>query len=757
MRDEYRYVGMSLSNDQAYGKATGAAVYSSDMLSPRMLFMRLKPSTIAHGWIDTIDIREALAMPGVRAVYYYGNTPDKKYDRGRVGAYEEAPFQEKLFDRHVRFYGERVAAVVAESEEIAARACDRIRVTYREIPAMLTMEDAVAANAEKIHEEGNVVDKKNSWGDYDSCQAELVHRSQSSFGRMTHLSMETHNCRALYDKSNQKLTVWTGCQTVFGIRATLGDFLEMPYSKVRVIKTTMGGSFGCKQETLVEPLTAWAARDLQADVRLVYTREEQIVHTMLKHNLVGNVESKVHPDGTIEGVKVSVWLEAGAYQTISPGYLRTIGEKLAKVYRIPNISFTGKSICTNTAVNGSFRSWGSSEAYMLLETHWNIVAQELGMDPIEFRLKNVLNPGDRDVLRKATIGSARLRDVLTLGRERFHWEERREACQKKNEEHGRYLYGVGMAMGSHTSSFYPAQTDVATAAARLQEDGSLIVHVGIHDHGCGTVIAMKKIAAEIMEMDLDRVVLEEADTEHDMYDYGCYGSRTIYVLGNAVRLCCEKLKEKAKYVASLKFQCSASVLRYEDGEFFQEMYPERRISLREVSDYALAVMGEDIYTAYTHNSIENPGVACAHFTQVRVDTYSGQVKVEHCLSVHDVGKAINPDFCRGQVGSGIQQGIGQTLCEEIKLDPKTGEVLVTNFKNYEVTNAWDMPDYDVLLLEDPDPHGPFGAKSIGEVVLVPVAPAIAEAVSQAVGVRLTHLPLTPAVILDTLGGGRHED
>ncbi|MCJ7837182.1 molybdopterin-dependent oxidoreductase [Cuneatibacter sp. NSJ-177] len=758
MREELKFVGASLSNDQAYGKATGAITYCSDMTAPGMLVIRLKLSTIAHGWIDEIDIEEALALPGVRAVYYWGNTPDRKYDRGRVASYEEAPNQERLFDRHVRFYGERVAAVVAESEEIAAEACRRIRVSYREIPAMLTMEEASREGAEKIHEEGNVYEAPEAgWGDFENCQAEYCQKTQVALGRMTHLSMETHSCRALWDKSSGKLTVWTGCQTVFGIRSTLGDFLGLPYSKIHVIKTAMGGSFGCKQETLVEPLTAWAACDLKADVRLVYTREEQIIHTMLKHNLEGVIESKIHPDGKIEGVRVSVMLDAGAYQTISPSYLRTIGGKLGKVYRIPNITYGGKSICTNTAVNGSFRSWGSSEEAALLETHWNQVCADRGWDPVEFRLKNVLNPYEQDGMHGVTIGNARLRDVLTAGRERFRWEERKQACLEKNKAQGRYRYGVGVAMGSHTSSFYPYIADVATATARLQEDGSLTLHIAIHDHGCGTVMAMKKIAAEVMELDLEQIQLAEADTEHCMYDYGCYGSRTTYVLGNAVKKCCEKLKEKAKHVAAYQLQCSASVLRYQDGRFYPEPEPERSVSLREISDYALGTLGEDIYTAYTHNSVENPGVACAHFAEVSVDTFTGSVKVEHCLSVHDIGRAINPDLCRGQVGSGIQQGIGIALSEEIKLDPKTGEVLVSNLKNYEVTNACDMPDYDVLFLEEPDHEGPFGAKSIGEVVLVPVAPALVAAVNQALGTRLYRMPLTPAVILDAIEGGHDEN
>jgi len=438
---------------------------------------------------------------------------------------------------------------------------------------------------------------------------------------------------------------------------------------------------------------------------------------MLKHSFDITVESKIHDDGIIEGLSVSAVLDSGAYQTISPSYVHTIGVKLGKVYRVPNIHYEGKAVCTNTPVNGSFRSWGSGEIALALENHLNMVAEEMGIDPVEFRLVNVKNEYETDIIQNVSVGNAHFKSCLIQGRDAFEWERRRKDCKEKNKNL-RFRYGVGMAVSSHTSSFYPYMVDMANAAVRLQDDGSLIVNAGVHDHGCGTVMAMKKIAAEVMEIDLENIELIEADSEVSLYDYGCYASRTTYCLGNAVKGCCEHLLERAGKVAAIALGCNKSQLLYEEGVFYKEYNPEERITLREVSNYSISVLGEDVYEIYTYNAVENPGVPAAHFI--------------------------------GQVGSGIQQGIGIALCENIKIHPKTGKTMINNIKNYDVANAFDMPDYKTIFIEDEEVNGPFGAKSIGEVVVAAVAPAIVAAVNNALGTKLTDTPLTPSVILEAL-------
>lgn len=758
----YKFVGKSTGSDHAYGKVTGQIEYCSDMRASGMLFLKYKQSSISHGMISSIDTSDAW-LPGVKAVYTYENTPNTYFDRGRVSAaeLEYSQNQERLFDREVRFYGERVAAVVADDPETAEKACRLIKVEYEELPKLLTMADTMKDDAPSLHENGsgNVYPAKGEpycqeYGDYESVKGEHSFKSESHISRMTHMCMETQAARAKFDRGTGKLTVWTGTQTVYGVRSTVADFLGLSYNKVRVVKAVMGGSFGVKQEMILEPLVAYAAYDLKADVLCHFTREEQVTGTLLRHNFDTVTESKVDSDGTVRGVKIHMDLDAGAYQTISPSYLRTAGGKIGKTYVIPNIKFTGYSICTTTPVNGSFRSWGSSEEAIALEPHWNMVAEELGMDPIDFRLKNIREPYDTDVLHGASICNTHFREVLTEGRERFAWDSMKEECRKRNSKGGRYRYGVGVALCSHTTSFYPYMFELASVTIRLQDDGSVILHAPIHDHGCGATVAMRKIVAEILEIDMDKITVLEGDTQNMPYDYGCYASRTTFVFGLAVKKASEELLEQIKQSAALMLGCLPNTIIYSDGICMSEPDPEKKVSLKDVWEYSIFTLSKDLMVTLSNNAKANPGTPAAHFSMVRVDTFNGHVKIEKALSVHDIGKAINPDMVKGQIESGVQQGMGWALCEEIKIDPGSGKTLISNFKNYEIANAADMPDVDILLIEDPEPEGPFGAKGVGEVATSPVAPAIIAAVNNALGTRLTHFPLTPPVILEGIENKR---
>ena len=747
---QFKYVGKSVSDGLSRAKVTGAVEYGADMQSVSMLHLKLKTSTVSHGIVRSISCEEAWKVPGVRAIYTWENTPTTKFERGSRHQLEEFTYQELMFDRHVRFYGDRVAGVVAETPEAATLACDKIRVEYDELPVMATMAQATAPDAVPLHDDGNSVAPIGPMGhgDYDACEGELIHRSHSEVSRMTHLTMENHSARAMYNASTGKMTIWSECQSMFGVRQVVSRFLGIPFSKVEVIKAPMGGSFGARQETFTEVLAGYAAWDLGADVKLAYTREEQILNAYLKSNFEASVESKVSRDGIIQGLSIHLDLDAGAYQTVSIRYARTIGGKADKVYRIPNLYFSGRSICTNTPVNGGFRSWGTSESYMILENHWNHVAREMGIDPIDFRTKNILDPYEVNPSTPFSLGNTHYRQALELGRENFRWDERKIECRRKSSD--RYRYGIGMALVSHSSSIYPDKDFPTTASCRIQEDGSLVLKVCCHDHGCGTVLGIKKIAAEVMQVDLERVEMREGDTENGMYDYGCFGSRSIYTIGEAMRRCCTRLLDRARELAAQYLNCGKTTVCYQNGVFYQETNPGKTIALRDLALYTMYTRKEDLYKVYTWRDPDNPFTAAAHFSEVCVDTYTGMTHVVDCLSVHDIGKMINPDMCVGQVGSGIQQGIGVALCEEIKVHPKTGRTLITNLKNYEVANMCDMPPYRAVFIEDEDGSGPFGAKSIGEVSFAPVAPAIVAAVNDALGTDLSTLPLTPPVILEAL-------
>lgn len=753
---ETKYVGRVVTDNTAQAKVTGKLEYGVDIQSVSMLHLKLKPSTISHGIIRSISCEEAWKIPGVRAIYTFENTPKRKFDRGCRNPTEEFTYQERIFEQHIRFYGERVAGVVAETPEAAMLACDKIQVEYEELPVAATMEQALQPGAALLHNDGKsiMVMPVVDYGDYDSCQGDYTFFNQTHVSRMTHLTMENHSARAVYNTATEKMTIWSACQSVFGVRQVIARFLNLPYSKVQVRKAAMGGSFGARQETFVDVLAAYAAWDLGADVKLSYSREEQINNAYLKHNFDSSMESKVLRDGTIVGMSIHVDLDAGAYQTVSPRYARTIGGKLGKGYRAPNVQYSTRSICTNSPVNGGFRSWGTSECYMIMENHWNMVARKLGMDPIDFRIKNVLKAYEPSPTTPISLGNTHYIQALETGRKAFGWEWRKAACKQKNDK--RYRYGVGMAFASHGSSIYPDRAYPTTVTCRVQEDGSLILRASVHDHGCGTVLAIKKVAAEVMQVDLDKVEMTESDTETGMYDCGDFGSRQVYVIGRAMQICCQRLLKLAKEMAAQYFNSSRALVQYREGLFFPEPEPGRTISLSQLAAWSMYTRKVDLYEVYTWHDPDSAYTAAVYLTEVRVDTYTGMTEVMYCLSVHDVGKTINPDMCMGQVGSGIQQGIGVALCEEIKIHPKTGRALITNLKNYEVANICEMPDYDAIFLENGDGGGAFGAKALGEVSFAPVAPAIVAAVNDALGTELTSLPLTPAVILEALAEGARE-
>ncbi len=742
----YKYVGKDEAIHDALGKATGQLTYCGDLQTFGMLHMKLLRSPVAHAKITSLDVSRAEALPGVVKVLSFANTPDFHYNRGRILPEELSPNQETLFTDHVRFVGDRIAAVVAQTVAIAEQACSLITFTYQELPAVFTPAQALA-NPVEIHPADNLVEAGGQQrGDFHSVTQGRQIVSSSDLARTTHVAMELHAAVAEYRPAEDKLTVWTPCQSVFGIRYQLGQIFQMPLHKIRVIKTTMGGSFGSKQETILEPLAAAAALAVKGTVKLVFDREEVIANTMLKHPAHMDIASRFTEDGQCLAMDYDATLDAGAYQTISPSYAGAIGAKLGKVYDIPNFIYRGRSICTNTPVSGSYRSWSSSEAVFAMENHFNQVAQELGMDPIELRRKNIVQPMALNQLAGFPLGNVRLEECLDQGAAAFDWAASRAACAAQ-PANSRYRRGVGMALGSHTSGMYPHSHDMGAMLLKLQGDGSLIVDLCVHDHGCGTITALRNIIAETMDLDPSMISLKEGDTDAQLYDYGCYGSRTIYVIGRAVQLACLQLQELMAEYAGQMLGASQWRISFAEGYAYVDAQPEKRVSYSEIAYYALCTAEKTVSTIYHYGAHSNPGTGAAHFVQVAVDTYTGLVKVERYLAVHDIGFAINPVLCKAQIGGAVQQGVGIALGEIIKVNPHNGALLSKGLKNYGMRNAYDMPDVEVLLIEDGEPDGPFGAKGVGEVAVVPVSPAVVAAVNHALGSNLTSLPLNPQTIL----------
>ena len=737
---DYRYIGKDIPVNDAKAKASGQLSFAADLHLPGMLYMKLFLSPVAHGMVRSLDVSRALALPGVVQVLSYENTPDVHYNRGRVRATEQAPDQETLFTRHVRFVGDRIAAVVAETPEIAQQAVRLIQADIEPLPPIFDPEQALAEEARSIHEKDGVVRLPLiGYGDYASAQGEeFCHHTSSQ--RVSHIAMETHCAVADYKSASDHMTVWTATQSVFGARSAIATILGMPMSHIRVIKTPMGGSFGCKQEMILEPLAACAAKMTGRPVMLHLSRTEVMLCTMLKHPLDSHIKVKFSPQRTITGLQLDCRLDAGAYQTVSPDYAGSISKKLSWVYNIPNVEYRAVTVCTNTPTSGSYRGWGGPEAALIMENMMNAAARHFGMDPIELRLRNILPPYATSRINNFCLGNLPLEDALLLGRDRFHWEERKARLAKQDRS-GRYVRGMGMALSTHTSGYFPRKGDWGTVVVKMEEDGSVHVNCNVHDHGCGEVMIFRSIVAEVLSISPDLVDLPEGDTAYNALDNGCYTSRSIYVLGRAILDASKLLLEQLKRNAGELLNCAPEELSHQDGVLFVTADPQRRCTYSQVAYYVADKGTESLFVSHTHVPVSNPGPAAAHFAEVEVDTYTGMVKILDYLAVQDIGQAINREICIAQTQGASVMGAGAALTEHVHYRPNG--VPFANLKDYHLLNSFEAPSVRVELIENHNTEGPFGAKTIGEVCHVPASAAVVGAVNDALQSDLNDLPLTP--------------
>ena len=744
-----RYVGKNYPIHDAVSKAAGRAVYAGDMELKGMLHMAILFSSIPHGIVKKLDVSQAEALPGVVAVIHCFNTTDREYNRYHSQFGQELVKSERIFNSHVRFVGDRVAAVIAETEEIARAAVSLIQVEYEELPYSLDMEDTLSGRIDQVHESGAVFECGEKVTGKKPQGPDLVEvKAVANLSRVSHICMETHACVADYDKYSRELTVYSPNQTVFGIRTVLGDLFEMDYNHIRVIKTTMGGSFGAKQEWVLEPVTAAAAIRVGRPVRLVYNRAETTVSTYGRSPMHFESAFTFTRDGLLQGVDCELDLNAGAYLGNSVNYARTVAHKLFRGYKYPYCRFNARAVITNTIVSGAFRGWTSPEATIMFEHNMNMGARELGIDPVELRIKNVMVPGDADPLGDIPIGNFKAKEALEQGRDHFNWEQRKAENARFNRENRRYKRGLGVALGSHVNGFYPSKTDYARVEMRLTETGSVICNLTLHDHGCGTVTAFQMIAAEALDLPLEKVTVKEGDTLYTPLDVGCFSSRTTYVMGRAVIECAEVFKARLRRHASQLSHVPEEELVVEQETVHSVKDPELSYTWSQVADRSQQILMQEVFVSHEYIPHTNPGVAGAHFAMVEVDTYTGMTKLLDYLAVHDIGQAINREMCIAQTQGAVIMGSGAALTEHVMT--KSNGKPMGSMKDYHLINSFEAPNVRVELIEDGGTEGPYGAKSIGEVCHTPVTAAVVGAVNDALDSDLNNIPLSPDVITSYL-------
>jgi xanthine dehydrogenase molybdenum-binding subunit len=755
----FKYIGQSFPVHDAGLKAVGTLRYGNDLSFTAMLHARLVLSTVPHGIVEHIDTSKALALPGVLAVFHCKNTPPRRFNRYRVlPGQENTPADEVLFPEKVRFAGDRVAAVAATDPQTARKAAGLIEVTFQELPAFVTPEASLAAanqtNGNKIvpvHAGGNrLFSDENRIGDPPpAAPDDLITETETNTPRIHHAAMETHGCTALYD--GDKLTIYSGSQVVYGIRTVIADLLGMPYHKVRIIKVPVGGSFGGRQESIVEPVAAFMAVALKRPVKLTLDRAQTMVATMTRPSTRTRIRSNLSAEGRIKSVRADTLFDVGAYAGNALDYAGTISHCITRLYRVPCYRHRIDCVYTNTPVTGGARGWGTPELFAAVETHFFQAAAALGIDPVDLHLKNVVQPEDIDPGKGLSLGNVAVTDCIEQGAQSFDWRTR----YAREPGSGRIRRGVGMACVAHKNGMRAggSSPEHISMVMKMNEDGTCVLNTALQELGCGLCTAIGLIAAEILGVAPQQITVTEADTETSPYDFGTVGSRVTYNCGACAMETAGLLREKILAAAARIFGVHACEILSRDGWAWPQGQEKDRKPFSEIACLAKTRHDTDLLVSHTYCGLTNPGAYGAHFAEVSVDTLTGRVDVTDYLAVHDLGRIINRAMVEGQIQGCVQMGIGYALYEAVQIDAN-GRVENGTFREYHMVNACAMPHIRMILLEKGGDQGPFGAKSIGEAGTVAVAPAVVNAVNHAlrglIARPLQDLPLVPEKVIAAL-------
>ncbi len=735
-----KQVGGRYPIHDAYEKVTGKAIYTTDLKLPGMLYAQMLFSPVAHAYIKSVDTSEAEAIEGVHYIAHTFNTTEKIFNSAlRFVGHKMKP-DEQIFPRKVRYVGDRVAAVVADTEEIALKAIKLIKVVYEELPFVIDVEEALKDDAEPIHEGGNLLNKIDvEVGDIKKAieEADYVFEGRYTTPIVHQFAMEPHSCAANYD--GKRLTVYTSSQNIFAYRVILSQLFEMPINRIRMIRPTVGGGFGGEYEMVLESITALLTLKVRKPVLLELSRKDSIVSCRTRHAAIVYLKVAVKKDGTIIGLDYKELVNAGAYASSTMNVIGGSSSKAMMMYRSPNIHYEGIGVYTNTPVGGAMRGYGSPQIQTPLELELDNIARQLNMDPIELRLRNHVIPGDINPLKKFSLGNCKVKECLEKGRELINWTE-----EVRVSEDGKFRTAIGCASGVHGNGVFGVTIDTTNITLKVTEDGSIILLTGTQDIGQGNVVMMRQIIAEVLQIEQDSIEVIDADTATTPFDMGTFSSRGTYVSGEAARLAGIELRDAILKEAAILLETNVSELDIDDGMIFNIYNPINKVSFADVAIHSQQIsQNGEIIINKQYYSHQNPGSYCAGFAEVEVNMETYETKVKRYVAVHDIGKAINPLLVEGQIEGGIQMGLGYGLTEEYIFDDKTGVVTNAHAKKYKIFKAKDMPGITIGLIEEIEPYGPFGAKSIGEISTVAVGAAVVNGINRAIGTMVHDLPATP--------------
>ena len=731
-------------------KVSGQLQYVDDMKLPGMLHAKILLSTHAHANIVSIDTSAAEALPGVRAVITYEDAPDVRFNGN--GEDWDILESERVLDSRVRYVGDKVAAVAADTDAIAAAALKLIKVEYEDLPAFFDAEEAAAPDAVKLHdwnENGNILwEVDNTFGDLDAgfSEADFVLDERFEVPAIHHAAMETHGCVASFD-ADSKLTVWSSSQDVFGKRRNLAKIFGLPYAKVRVLAPALGGGFGGKIDTSTEPVAALLSLKTGRPVKCVLTRQEDIQATPTRHAETIYVRAGFKDTGELTALDYTVWINAGAHSGGTMSVAWASGGKFFKLFKCPNMRNHAIPVYTNRQNAGAMRGFGSPQVFWVFSQLIAQVSERTGIDAAVLYDLNLHDPDTCDQ-RGEDLGNFRAKDCLARAKELFGWDEAVAEARASRAAGGTKRIGVGLAVAPHGSSMYGVMPDTCGITIKMNLDGSITLFSGMSDMGNGSNTVQRMIVAEVLSMPLDNIALVHTDTELTGYDVGIFASRGTYVGGGAAYQCASKVAAEIRSLASELLDAPADALELRANGVGVIGEPERWVTMEQVAQHAHK-LERDITIGGNFGSRAVPASAGAHMVKVEVDLATGAVTPLVYAAVHDVGRALNPMGLEGQVHGGIQMGLGYALSEGLSLKPDGSGALKNRFlRDCRLFRATDMPrDIRVEFLESEEHTGPFGAKSVGECGVVPVAGAVAAAVGNALGRTFTKLPIDEEAVV----------
>ena len=749
-------VGKGVIKKDAMALVTGQPVYCDDLAPKDCLIVKLLRSPHAYAKIKSVDTSIAKRIPGIEAVYTYEDVPTSRFTLAGQSYPEPSPYDRRILENVVRYVGDEVAIVAGANEDCVDRALKAIKVDYEVLEPLLDFEKSID-NTIVIHEEedykclceiGNDVKRnivssgESVVGDVDAVlkECDVVLERDYHTKANAQAMMETMRSYCYIDTYG-RLNCVSSTQIPFHVRRILSNALEIPKSKINVIKPRIGGGFGAKQTACCEIFTAFVTWKLKKPSKIVYTREETFAASNSRHEMKMHVRIGATKDGTIEAIDLYTLSNQGAYGEHGPTTIGLAGHKSLPLYNHVKASrFTYDVVYTNTMRAGAYRGYGATQGQFAVESIINELADELNMDPCEIRFKNMT--------RENEVLSQYYNEELNACALDCCLEKAMEMIDYKNKplrrDMGDFVRGLGVSLSMQGSGI--SGLDVGSVEIKLQDDGFYTLSIGATDMGTGCDTILAQMVAECMDCDVDQVVTSSLDTDHAPYDTGSYASSTTYVTGMAVVKACEKLRNSILEAAAGFFNVDKEDIEF-DGKKINTLDHAHEMSLAEFADTCFnGGIAKALIASDSHMSPTSPPPFMVGIAEVDVDKLTGEIKVHDYVSVVDCGTVINPNLARVQAEGGIVQGIGMALSEDITYSNE-GKMRNRNFLQYKLPTRVDVPSVRVEFESSYEDNGPFGAKSIGEVVINTPTSAIASAIKHATGVQVRTLPITAEKVL----------